>query len=92
VIIRVHVGNQDIGVAEHGKIKNLHTEVFFILNNFYICDMKVTKNGNSYIFEVSLNEKDNLFKIGQLIQKKQCKFFYFATDKLYYISDVKLES
>lgn len=54
--------------------------------------MKVTKNGNGYIFEVSLNEKETLYKIGQLILKKQCKFFYFATDKLYYISDVKLES
>ncbi len=61
-------------------------------NIFYICDMKVTKNGNGYIFEVSMNEKENLFKIGQLILKKQCKFYYFATDKLYYISDVKLES
>ena len=67
-------------------------EVFLLSNIFYICDMKVTKNGNSYIFEVSLNEKENLFKIGQLVQKKQCKFFYFASDKLYYISDVKLES
>jgi hypothetical protein len=54
--------------------------------------MKVTKNGNSYIFEVSLNEKDNLFKIGQLVQKKQCKFHYFASEKIYYISDVKIES
>jgi hypothetical protein len=61
-------------------------------NILYICGMKVTKNGNGYIFEVSMNEKENLFKIGQLILKKQCKFFYFATDKLYYISDVKLES
>ena len=67
-------------------------EVFFIHLFFYICVMKVTKNGNSYIFEVSLNEKDNLSKIGQLVQKKQCKFFYFASDKLYYTSDVKLES
>jgi hypothetical protein len=54
--------------------------------------MKVTKNGNNYIFEVSFNEKENLYKIGLLVQKKQCKFHYFATDKLYYISDVKLES
>ena len=54
--------------------------------------MQVTKNGNSYIFEVSINEKENLFKIGQLLQKKQCKFYYFASDKLYYNSDVKLES
>ncbi len=54
--------------------------------------MKVTKNGNNYIFEVSFNEKENLSKIGQLVMKKQCKFYYFATDKLYYISDVKLES
>jgi hypothetical protein len=54
--------------------------------------MKVTKNGNGYIFEVSLNEKETLYKIGQLILKKQCKFHYFASDKLYYISDVKLES
>jgi hypothetical protein len=92
VIVPAHVGNQDIGLVEHGKNKNLHSEVFLFLIFFYICVMKVTKNGNSYIFEVSLNEKENLFKIGQLVQKKQCKFFYFASDKLYYISDVKLES
>ena len=67
-------------------------EVFFIVNNFYICLMKVTKNGNSYIFEVSMNEKEVLTKIGALIAKKQCKFYYFASDKLYYNSDVKLES
>jgi hypothetical protein len=54
--------------------------------------MKVTKNGNGYIFEVSMNEKDVLTKIGTLIAKKQCKFHYFASDKLYYNSDVKLES
>ena len=67
-------------------------EVFLLFNILYICDMKVTKNGNSYIFEVSISEKENLFKIGQLVQKKQCKFYYFASDKLYYNSDVKLES
>jgi hypothetical protein len=54
--------------------------------------MKVTKSGNSYIFEVSINEKETLYKIGLLVSKKQCKFFYFASDKLYYTSDVKLES
>lgn len=67
-------------------------EVFLLFNILYICDMKVTKNGNNYIFEVSLNEKENLSKIGSLISKKQCKFYYFASDKIYYISDVKLES
>ena len=54
--------------------------------------MKVTKNGNNYIIEVSFKEKDLLTKIGGLILKKQCKFLYYATDKLYYSSDVKFES
>ncbi len=53
--------------------------------------MKVTKNGNHYIFEVSLNEKETLFKIGVLVGKKQCKFLYFASDKLYYQSDIKID-
>jgi len=74
------------------KIKTSYWRFFLLFNILYICGMKVTKNGNGYIFEVSLNEKETLYKIGQLILKKQCKFFYFATDKLYYISDVKLES
>lgn len=53
--------------------------------------MKNTKNGNYYIFEVSFNEKETLTKIGNLISKKQCKFLYFASEKLYYQSEVKIE-
>lgn len=38
-----------------------------------------------------MHEKESLSKIGILISKKQCKFHYFASDKLYYISEVKID-